>query len=170
MTWMRDVAGICADNSIPLEWTLPTGFRVVNDYRHPKFKSVQTWMGEAYTTSTIAAPSRQLAKGRCKQTVTANFTHSCDAAVLHNTIVKARDCGVKSFAVVHDSFGTHALKVNTLQEALRSSVTQLFSHNLLKGIQEQAAALLPDGVEIPPPPLVGDLDISCVTNSVYFAS
>jgi len=170
MTWMRDVTGICADNSIPLEWTLPTGFRVVNDYRKPRYKSVQTWMGEAYTTSTIASPSRQLAKGRCRQTVTANFTHSCDAAVLHNTIVKAHDCGVSSFAVVHDSFGTHALKVDTLQRSLRSSVAQLFSHDLLNDIREQAMSLLPDKVEVPSPPLVGDLDVSCVTNSTYFAS
>lgn len=170
--WCKEVSNICADHGVPVEWTLPTGFRVVNDYRQPKYKTVQTWMGDKYSVSTIAAPSSKLAKRRCAQTLTANFTHSLDGAVAARCIEYAAAAGVSSFSVVFDSFGTHAVNVPKLGKALLSAVDSIFNgrQNLLCQMREHLLTLLPEGVELPEPPIVGDFDTHLVCESRYFAS
>ncbi|MAU02245.1 MAG: hypothetical protein CL608_34335 [Anaerolineaceae bacterium] len=170
--WCKEVSNICADHGVAVEWTLPTGFRVVNDYRTPKYKTVQTWMGDKYSVSTLAAPSKKLAKRRCAQTITANLTHSLDGAVAARCIEYAAAAGVSSFSVVFDSFGTHAVNLPKLGKSLLSAVDSIFNgrQNYLCQMREHLLTLLPEGVELPEPPIVGNFSTHQVCESRYFAS
>ncbi len=173
MTWAQEVAGICADHGKAVEWTLPTGFQVRNDYRKPRYKTVQTWMGDKYVVNSLASSSSELNKRRCVQTLMANLTHSCDAALLHTTIVKAEDqYGLQDFNMIHDSFGTHAVDIKALKESLALSAAEVFGNSscLLTQLRQRMLSLLPSGVDLPRPPIVGDFHPDLVYKSTYFAS
>ena len=172
MEWAQEIATTCAAHGKAVEWRLPTGFRVKNDYRKPRFKTVQTWMGDRYAVNTLASPAQELDKRRCAQTIMANLTHSCDAAILHRSIELAGSrFGIVDFNMIHDSFGTHAVDVGALKECLASSIIDMLGTTpLLTQLRQHMLSFLPVGVDLPEPPIVGDFDPNLIRTSTYFAT
>ena len=167
MEWMQEVAGICADNDLPAQWVSPTGLLVVNDYRTTDSKTIETFLGERYVVSTLTSEGRKLSRRRCRATITANYTHSMDAALAAATVVGGAKRGIEYFHIVHDCFGTHAANLGKLRDTLLSCGSELFVNpQPLEDMRERLSGV--DG--IPLPPIVGDFDPQAVTLSAYFAS
>lgn len=74
-----------------------------------------------------------------------------------------------AFAGVHDSFWTHAGSVPRMNELLREQFVALHSQPLLEELLASFQEQHP-GVEFPPLPPRGDLDLEGVKDSTYFFS
>ena len=71
---------------------------------------------------------------------------------------------IQSFAVIHDSFGTHACDMEILSAVLRKTFIELYSEDvLLKFSEEQTEAL-------PELPKYGTLNINEVKDAEFFFS
>lgn len=103
-----------------------------------------------------------------KRGIAPNFVHGMDASALVLAVNEAKQHGVDSFALIHDSFGTHAADSARLAESLREAFVRLYEdHDVLEAFREEVQGCLPDTV-LPPTPQRGTLDLGLVRHSKYF--
>ena len=79
--------------------------------------------------------------------------------------------GLTSFAMIHDSYGTHAADVDLLHTELREAFISIYTeHDVLEEFRSQVVAALPEELKekVPPVPSRGTLDLSLVRDSKYF--
>ena len=100
--------------------------------------------------------------------VAPNYVHSLDSTHMLLTARSCHEAGV-TFASVHDSFWTHASTVPEMATILRREFVDLHSQPLLQHLRAQWIAENP-GVELPPVPPRGNLDLNVVLGSPYFFS
>jgi DNA-directed RNA polymerase len=81
-------------------------------------------------------------------------------------VLRAKEEGVTAFMMIHDSFATHAADAGIMADVIRDEAIQMFSGNPLEDLRQQAMEIL--GVEVPPPPPQGSLDIELLRLSRYF--
>ena len=62
-----------------------------------------------------------------KRGVPPDVIHSLDAAHLMKTIAYCQKCGIRSFAMVHDSYGTHAPAMAAMSKELRRSFVDTYT-------------------------------------------
>lgn len=100
-----------------------------------------------------------------------NFVHSQDGSHLRMTIVHAsRAYGIKSFAVIHDSFGTIPADAGDLFKAVRESMVKTYAGNdVLADFYEQFECQLHESqiAKMPPLPKKGNLDIYKILESDF---
>ena len=82
------------------------------------------------------------------------------------TAAAADEAGI-AFAGVHDSFWTHAGTARQLGSLLRDAFVDLHSRPLLEDLAAELGAAHP-GVNLPPLPERGSLDLELVKQSPYF--
>ena len=83
------------------------------------------------------------------------------------TVNLAAANGVSSFAMIHDSFGSHAADIPMLSACLRETFIELYLDNdPLEMFKTQVQILT--NAELPELPAKGTLDISAVRNSEFF--
>ena len=119
----------------------------------------------------VAATSGTLAvdKQRQRSAFPPNFVHSLDAT---HMLMTAKTCDVQQidFAAVHDSYWTQAGSVDQMNEILRQEFVNLYTQtDILEDFAESLSVLYP-GVEFPPLPERGDLDLNVVKTSPFFFS
>lgn len=166
MDWLKEVAKIAASNELPLQWTSPSGLPVLQDYRKTETKLVNTYFSSVrfrrkYQEETHQVDVRKQANG-----VAPNAIHACDAAHLVATINRCLDIGMVDFCMVHDSYGTHAGNVESLQRELREAFIQQYTGNVLEKLHQELEEQT--GLDLPLPPSVGTLDLEQIRNSEYF--
>lgn len=120
---------------------------------------------------TIKEHTDKLDAKRHKSGLAPNFIHSMDASSLVMAVVKANeDYGIASFALVHDSFGTHASDSAKLAKALRESFVYMYENNdVINMLYTSVKNKLPSDVAstLPAPPKKGNLDLKSVLDSKY---
>lgn len=166
MDWLKEVAKIAATNELPLQWTSPSGLPVLQEYKKSEQKIVDTVFGKVrlkrkYIENTNQVDTRRQANG-----VAPNFVHSCDAAHMISTINRCLDIGMVDFCMVHDSYGTHAGNVEILETELREAFINQYKDDVLNKLHEELEKQT--GLELPPPPKVGKLDLELIRDSRYF--
>lgn len=187
MKWMQKATrAACRRSELPIMWGTPSGFTVHQAYRmiEKDGNDVKCELsGQTYQFS-LYKPSHKLNKKKMAQAIAPNFVHSMDANHLVATLLMCKEAGIDSFNMVHDSYGTHAGQMDTLNTLLRKAFYELYTNG--KGIPPIATAT-PDrtileglklaiqrGIppkfrhEIPDPPKLGDLDLKGVLKSDYF--
>src|SRR5262249_57763149 len=97
----------------------------------------------------------------------ADGVQSVEAAHMMLTINRLHTEGVRHFAMVHDSFGVHAAKIDCLNRALREEFVRIYSEPALQNFLNEQRQAHPD-VDLPEPPQPGSLDIRQVIESAYF--
>ena len=172
MDWLRSVATILAKENIPITWTTIDGFRVQQAYNDTRKRKVRTSTGDKFVFLTLQEPipdkldSRRQANG-----VSPNFVHSLDATHCRMTIKLASEQPkpVTHFAMIHDSYGTHACDVETLDACIKEAFVQMYEDNNPLEMFRQDVQALTD-TELPEVPPMGDLDIALVRESEFFFS
>ncbi len=83
------------------------------------------------------------------------------------TVNRARAAGITSFAMIHDSYGTHAADMPALSHILREVFVEMYEAPILQNLRDE---VLPGGTEKQSfePPFVGGLDLRGVLLSDYF--
>lgn len=168
MDWLRAVARIHAEHGIPVRWTAPTGFPVKQSYLRYEHKRIKTAVGDVIRYTQYREDTSEVALLKQMNGVSPNLVHSYDAAVLAKTICLADDRGIRSLAMIHDSYGTHAADCPELAELLRDRYVDVFQEDLLERFRRECQSNLPSGVVLPPVPERGELDVNQVRRSLYF--
>ncbi|WP_369933895.1 DNA-directed RNA polymerase [Xanthomonas tesorieronis] len=170
MDWLKDASKVASSSDLPIAWTTPAGFPVLQEYREDLGKTMDTHVGGKRVQLTLAIDGTKLDRRRQGLGISPNFVHSCDASHLMLTTCIAADNGIKSFAMIHDSYGTHAGNTAWLAAALRHAFVRQYEGNVLGDFRRELAEQLPSEVaaDLPDIPPVGGLDLSAVLESAYF--
>jgi len=180
LKWLSEIAKDFAKNGKEMIWTNPADMKVrLANY---KTKKRRVRLNGFYHKMSINLLSEKKDEGKNKKKdkskglavveqgrgMTASLVHSFDAAHLAKTVNACAIEGIRNFAVIHDSYGTHACDAESMSKLLREQFVEMYSQPWLERFAEQWRWEAPSGVEIPDPPVTGDLDITGVTSSNYF--
>ena len=166
MKMIRQLARFAAKRNEALEWTTPTGFIVYQRIMATEMLRVRTHlMGE--TRMSLQVETDIVDEAAMQGAAAPNFVHSYDASHLILTVCALVDAGVKSIAVIHDSFGTHADNTLILRFALKSQMVYMYvSGNALQSLldENEERMLVETGIKVPEQ---GDFDINEIMDSEY---
>lgn len=169
MDWLQSAATLAARAGKEIRWTSPLGLPVVQAYTDPVGERVTVfWRGQRMTITaaqdgSVLNPRRQAA-GVCP-----NFVHSLDAAHLMSSVLLARENGLASFAVIHDSFGVHAADTSLMHAVLREAFAQQYRVNWLESLREELAEQIGPVLaeQLPTLPAIGSLDVEAIRDADY---
>jgi len=168
--WLGAAAGKFVACQLPVNWVTPMGLPVTHSYSRWSSRQVKTAIGDKFRKVSVRAPSNELDHRRMVSALAPNYIHSLDAAAMMLTVNKAEEAGITSLTCNHDSFATLAADSQALAEATRRAYVELFSQDLLGDFRDQLQRQLPEGIELPPLPAYGSLDVGLVQQSLYFFS
>lgn len=180
--FIKAVTSKCSERNRGLLWTSPMGFTVYQ-------KNVKKQ--EFRVDSTIWTPLKgnQRVQFRIKKSVglvnnfsqknssAPNVIHSLDGGLLQMTVNKCADKGVVSFALIHDSYGTHPNDIPILNVEVRESFIEIFSDDVLynwaievltnTGFTHEEMMMVFAGLD---DPMLDTLDLNEVRKATFFFS
>jgi DNA-directed RNA polymerase len=169
MDWLQKCAKVCTKAGMPIVWTTPVGFVVRQSYPELKSRRVETMFGDRLIKPTITDEiDGTLDKNRQVNGIAPNWVHSRDAAHLMVTVCVAKDNGIRSFAMIHDSYGTVAADTELLSRCLRETFVHIYDGtNALDDFRQEVVALVGEA-DVPPAPNFGKLNVAEVRGSDFF--
>lgn len=168
MDWLKAVARIYNKAGTTMEWTTPTGFLVHHFYPEWKSRQIKCFIdGREVKPRVRVEGDGAIAKADVVNGISANFTHSMDAAHLARIILAMREKGHGVWAI-HDSIGCAPAAYEDMQQIIRETFIDLYEDNPLSALAVTAETTL--DVEIPALPEMGDLDFSEIRQATYFFS
>ncbi|AHI30254.1 DNA-directed RNA polymerase [Marinobacter similis] len=169
MEWMQGIARLVASQGRPVRWTTPLGFPVCQNYRKYNMRTVKTRIFGKALDLTIREEMEEMDIMRAGNAISPNVTHSLDSSHLLKLVAQSVVEGLDSFALIHDSFGTHAADTDVFFRVIREAFMRLYEEAVLENLREEFMAQLPPDIrgEVAPVPLSGSLDISSILNSLY---
>lgn len=172
MDWLQSVARLMSKYELPITWTTPSGFVCRQKYVQTKQRRVRTLLCGDVTYLSLKEPTDSINPNKQATALSPNFIHSLDAAAMILTILKCVREDITDFAMIHDSYGTHAANTDTLAYLLREAFVEIYQEPVLERFRQEIIAQLPEEArdEVPPIPPMGDLDIQDVLNSDFFFS
>lgn len=118
-------------------WTTPLRLPVVQPYRLSKSKIVVTNMQAfALQDPQVWDP---VSRRKQLQAFPPNFIHSLDATHMLLSALKCNENGM-TFAMIHDSFWTHACDVDRMSEVLRDAFVAMHSEDIIGRLREEFEA------------------------------
>ena len=169
MDYIKEVGAVYAAHNRHMEWVTPTNWLVMQNYNEVDKKRIWTHINGT-TVALIFNKDREneVSKRRTASGASPNFIHSMDAAAMTKTINMCKKQGIKDFAMVHDSYGTHSSDMPRLSEVLREEFVRLYTeHDVLTELREHATVVLGTN-DVPQPPAKGNLDLQNILKSQYF--
>jgi len=138
---LQGIASAFAERGVPVAWLTPIGFPVLqNGFRDDvEFIDIRGFSRIRMSHFVI---KEEINKGRQIRGILPNLIHSLDSAHLVKTISHSREAGVKSFSMVHDSFGTHAADMNKLTKELRVAFQDIYKDDVLLDFDKWATEAL----------------------------
>lgn len=173
MDWLQMVSGVVNEARVPISWTTPAGLLAYQEYQVQKVKQIDTFWGELKLRLYLILKLDTDKLDVRKQTtgISPNFVHSMDASALMLTVNRLTAKGIKSFAMIHDSYGVHAADVDILHQELREAFIQMYTdHDVLEEFRTSVLEQLPEELreKVPPVPPKGSLDLAQIRESRYF--
>lgn len=172
MGWLRDCAKVASSENLPIGWVTPSGFPVLQAYRKQTKSRVKLTLGNHQRRVTLNKDTEAIDGHRQANGLVPNFVHSNDAANLVLTVNAAREVGVEDILTNHDAFACHAANAALLGDAHRDTFVAMYEkHDVMQELHDQLQGGMVDQTKgIPEPPKKGDLELTQVRESLYFAS
>lgn len=169
MDWMQTAARVVAKEGRPVCWTTPLGFPVVQAYVKTKEVRVETSLAGTRKTLSVREELLKPDTRKAGNSISPNIVHSLDACHLMLTVSNAVDQGINSFALVHDSFATHAGRSEEFYDIIRSSFIELYEEDIFAELLDQFKAQVPESKHenFAPLPTKGNLDPEAIRDSLY---
>ena len=171
MGWLQKASRVASAEGLPIRWDTPVNFPVLQAYKETKPYRIETKLLGSTFRPMLYKETGKIDKNRQANGISPNFVHSIDAAHMMLTIDVAKQCEIFSFAMVHDSYGTHAADAETLWWCLRKAFVEMYSQtDVLEDFRTDLLDILPRDKHdlIPPAPEKGSLDIALVEDSEFF--
>lgn len=167
MAWLQTTAHSLAKAEVPFDWVTPTGSLCRQAYYQKSTYKIETLCGDVWVDQ--EDPNGQLNHHKQALGSAPNFVHSFDASHLALTVARANESGMRSFAMIHDSYGTHARNTSELGVILRQAFVDIYKDDWLARTAEYVHTYAPH-VSLPPLPARGDFDVSEVLDAEFFFS
>lgn len=177
MAWLKDTASVVTSEGLPVRWTTPDGFPVVQHYRELRSHRVNTMIFGSRVTMMIEPRVDEEKESKPKVSrrkqasgLSPNFVHSLDATHLRMAVLQAFNEGIQNVALVHDSFGTHAADTGRFFVILREALVTMYTEqDVIEDFAAQMRGQLPPEAreKLPTPPEKGTLDLTAVVNSDF---
>lgn len=191
MDWLKAAARLSAKAGMPLTWTSPSGMPIIQEYMDMQSRRVDTALFGGCVFSlggkkgaidvsgnkrtrivlTLQEETDRIDQFAQIAGLAPNFIHSLDASAMMFAVNASRAAGIKAFALIHDSFGTHAADSQQLADILRDEFIRMYeTHDVLQELNDTLRALLPAELcdKMPPLPRKGTLDLNLIRVSEYF--
>jgi DNA-directed RNA polymerase len=166
MTWLQDCSEILAEADRGIVWYTPLDFPCVQEYNKHETKRIKTFWGGIRLRLNMNHYLDTIDPKKQRLGVSPNFVHSFDATHLMMTVNRCVEAGIDAFSMIHDGYGVHATDVPVMRKILREAFVGLYSEDVLLDFKGQLESQ--SGLEMPPLPEYGDLDVRNVNNSEYF--
>ncbi|WCE28443.1 DNA-directed RNA polymerase [Vibrio sp. SCSIO 43137] len=128
MDWMQKAAKLIASANAPVTWTTPLGFPVLQEYRIERDRQVKCVMLGKRRRLNIKDESLDYDANKAANSIAPNVVHSLDSCHLQMLVNLAFEKhGIKHFALIHDSFGTHAGNTEVFFAVIREAMVLMFS-------------------------------------------
>lgn len=172
MDWLKEVTKVMAQADKVFTWTVPSGFKVRQAYYKPSSKKIDTYWGSTRYRLSVEKPTLELNHKKVKAGQAPNYIHSMDGSHLILTVDYCVEQDVTDFALIHDSFGTHAGNTHILAKGLRVTFVEMYSQDNLEIFRDEIIEQLPEELKckVPPVPAKGTLSLNNVLTSTYFFS
>lgn len=170
MKWLQHSASLAASEELPVRWTTPVGFPVMQAYIDVERRKVKTAINGKLVYLTMYEKKDGLDRRKQSQGIAPNFVHSCDAAHMMLTVVRAKQDGIHNFAMIHDSFGTTAGDVEQLFHTVREAFVEMYEEvPVLESFRDEIYQQLSEKnrEKLEPLPSRGTLEIDGVKTSRY---
>ena len=170
MGWLQEVARLVAKEGLPIHWTTPVGFPVIQAYAERESTKIDVMLGRQRLRISLQRDTDKLNKKRQAQGISPNFVHSTDAAHMMSTVLLCLDNGVEDFAMIHDSYGCHAADSEIMFQAIRQAFVDQYSQPILENFRDEILQQIPEELRdtLPELPAYGNLDLAGITHSQYF--
>jgi DNA-directed RNA polymerase len=168
MAWLQKSARTLAKFERPMYWVSPSGFPCYQAYPKWVEKSIRTRIGEKVYRVKFRQDIDKLSPKRQAQGSSPNYVHSLDASCLHLTVNKCAELGIKDFAMVHDSYGTHCNNSAAMATSIRETVHEIFSVDQLAYLKYNLECT--NRLTLDPLPSYGAFNIDDVLKSQYIFS
>jgi DNA-directed RNA polymerase len=150
MEFLKSIAGIMARANLPVRWTTPMGFPVLNAYYKPTFQQIKTllWnkalnVAVRYDPKVQTGFSENLNAHKQRSSVSPNFIHSFDAAHLQLVVENSKNDGIHNFLLIHDSFASLPNQMDAFSMIVRKSMVEMYEgRDPLEDILDTARAEL----------------------------
>ncbi|RTL93852.1 hypothetical protein EJV44_15365 [Ancylobacter aquaticus] len=168
MDWLQGAASAVAKQGLPVRWTTPAGLVAQQDYRQFSGKRLELTFQEVRLRLQVRSEKEDIDTRRMASAIAPNFVHSLDAAHMQGTVVRCLEAGIRSYSLIHDSYGTHAGNAAVMAHLLREEFIAMYTPNVLLRLKTELEDQLPEGMRLPPLPPMGDLDLSVIRESRFF--
>lgn len=169
MDWLQKAASVAAKEGLPVNWTTPSGFRVQQAYRVASSKRIDLTFEKVMIKLTLREEEEKIDSRKQASSISPNWVHSLDASHMMLTINACGGQGMRSFSMIHDSYGTHAGNASILASALREQFVAMYSnHDVMEELAADLRLILSEDAELPEMPEHGSLDLSKVLESPFF--
>lgn len=185
MSWLQKAAALLAAEvkdkktkevlraRCAVHWVTPDGFPVWQEYKKPVQARLNLmFLGMVRLQPTVNTNRDNGIDARKQEAgIAPNFVHSMDGSHLRKTVVMAHEkYGVKSFALIHDSFGTIPADAGSLFMAVRETLVETYEGNdVLADFAEQFMDQLHESQldSMPPMPPKGTLNLQDILKSEF---
>lgn len=169
MDWFQNSARAAAKEDLPVRWTTPDGLVVLQAYPKLETKRIElTFNGHRHLLTVATGYQKEIDRMRQANGISPNWVHSMDASHMRATIRQGWKEGLRSFSLIHDSYGTHAGNTAALAAILRETFVEMYSDDVLGKFKGELELQLPEGKTLAPLPRKGTLDLETVKDSRYF--
>lgn len=163
--WFDKVSAVLNQLEYPTSWISPIGLACAQPYNKKKTVKVIT---KLQSVTLVDDDAHHVNKVKQRMGFPPNFVHSLDATHMMLVADRCRREGI-AFAGVHDSFWTHAGDAARLAPLIRDAFVELHGQPLLEELHKDLTLqLAATGLELPPLPKQGSLNIESVRESPYF--
>jgi len=173
MNWMQKIASAISSDEQVITWTTPLGFPVVQDYRVTKTRQIDsvvcgTRLRVRFNDETDKIDSRKMVNA-----IAPNVVHSLDSTHLLLTVLRAAEHQIFSYALIHDSFGTHAADTERFFQLIRETFVELYCEKVFEQLEQEFTQQINLAVAqrkkrpIPTLPSSGKYSLDQVLNSLF---
>ena len=165
--WLKECAEICGDAGLHLEYTVPSGFKVVHAYYQiKKRRSLASLFN--HKELIFWNVSKDVHKDKAMLGIPPNYIHSLDASHMFCTVKQMINAGIEKFSMIHDSYGCPAPYVDMMNQFIRDEFLKMHKENQLEVFKRCVEATA--GVTLPDVPERRDMQLKRVLDSKYFFS
>ena len=161
MAWFRDVADVFSEAGKLMRWTTPIGFPVVS--RHVSTKTTRVTLATGTFNLRVEDPDAGVSVKKQRDSSAPGIVHSIDATDMFQKGIRARQAGM-AFWPNHDCYRTHAAHWRPMNALVRDTFVELHHTNIPLMLYKEWKAM---GLNVPPPPERGTLDLNRARLSTY---
>lgn len=137
MRWLQKMATAITASDKAISWTTPLGFPVMQDYKVTTSRQIDsvvcgTRLRVRYKDETDKIDSRKMTNA-----IAPNVVHSLDSSHLLLTVLRAAEENIFNYALIHDSFGTHAADTERFFFLIRETFVELYSNDVFKELESE---------------------------------